>query len=97
MSSDMDDDEDEASQLVVLNFSGGPVREPIINNIRQQFGIMINDVHPDLSDSSGWEAIEVTGNDRDIDEAIAWMTSKGVRVYSLSINDENSGLNSKRR
>ena len=84
----MDDDEDEASQLVVLNFSGVPAREPIINNIRQQFGIMINDVQPDLSDSSGWEAIEVTGDDRDIDEAIAWMTSKGVRVYSPTLREK---------
>ena len=93
----MDDEGDIASRRVVLRFSGEPAREPIINNIRQQFGMITNAVQPDLSDSSGWETIEVAGDDRDIDEAIAWMTSKGVRVYSLSINDENGNLESKRR
>jgi len=93
----MDDEGNIVSRRVVLRFSGEPAREPVINNIRQQFEMIINAVQPDLSDSSGWETIEVAGDDRDIDEAIAWMTSKGVRVYSLSINDEHSNLKSKGR
>ena len=34
----------------------------------------------DLTEDRGWIALEVEGEEKDIEEGIAWVTSKGVRV-----------------
>jgi hypothetical protein len=42
----------------------------VISNIRRA----------DVSENKGWVVLELEGNENDIEQGIAWVTSKGVRV-----------------
>ncbi len=65
---------------VMLTFSEELVKEPIIYNLGQQFKVVTNIHLADLSKSKGWIMLELEGDERDIEDSITWMTSKGVRV-----------------
>lgn len=65
---------------VVFTFPEALVTEPIIYNLGQQFNIVTNIRRADVSESKGWIALELEGEDREIEDGIAWVTSKGVRV-----------------
>ena len=75
---------------VMLTFPQELLREPIIYNLGQQFNIVINIYQADISESKGWTVIELEGEENNIDDAIAWATSKGVRVEPVA-KDTASG------
>jgi len=56
------------------------VREPIIYNLGQQFKVVTNIRRADISEAKGWVVLELEGEEKDIEQAIAWLTSKGIRV-----------------
>ena len=56
------------------------IREPIIYNLSHHFQIVTNIRRADISDSKGWVVLELEGDDKEIDEGISWVTSRGVRV-----------------
>ena len=65
---------------VMFTFPEELVREPIIYNLSYQFRVVTNIRRADVSESRGWVALELEGEERDIEQGIAWVTSKGVRV-----------------
>jgi len=56
------------------------IKEPIIYNLGQQFRVVTNIRRADVSEATGWVVLELEGEEADIDQGIAWVTSKGVRV-----------------
>ena len=56
------------------------IREPIIYNLGVQFNIATNIHLADISEDRGWVVLELEGEEKDIEEGIAWATSKGIRV-----------------
>ena len=69
---------------VMLTFSPETITEPIIYNLGQQFKIVTNIRQADLAEDRGWIALELDGEDHDIEAGIAWVISKGVRVDPFS-------------
>ena len=69
---------------VMLTFPQELLREPIIYNLGQQFNIVTNIYQADISESKGWTVLELEGEENDIDDAVAWATSKGVRVEPVA-------------
>lgn len=69
-----------AKRQMGFTFPEELIREPIIYTLSQQFGVVTNIYHADISESGGWVRLEIEGDDKQIDEAIIWVTSKGVRV-----------------
>ena len=65
---------------LMFTFPEELVREPIIYNLSYQFRVVTNIRRADVSESRGWVALELEGDERDIEQGIAWVTSKGVRV-----------------
>ncbi len=65
---------------VMFTFPEELVREPIIYNLSHQFRVVTNIRRADVSESRGWVALELEGDERDIEQGIAWVTSRGVRV-----------------
>ena len=65
---------------VMLNFPEELVREPIIYNLGQQFKVVTNIRQAEVSEDRGWIVLELEGEEEEIEQGIAWMTSKGVRV-----------------
>ena len=56
------------------------IREPIIHNLGQQFNIKTNIHLADITEDRGWVVLELEGEEQDIEEGIAWATSRGMRV-----------------
>ena len=65
---------------VMFTFPEELIREPIIFNLGHQFKVVTNIRRADVSESKGWVVLELEGEEKDIEQGIAWVTSKGVRV-----------------
>jgi len=56
------------------------IKEPVIYNLGQQFKVVTNIRRADISEDKGWVVLELEGEEEDIEQGIAWVTSRGVRV-----------------
>ena len=65
---------------VMFTFPQELIGEPIIHNLGQQFQVVTNIRRADVSESKGWVVLELEGEDNDIEQGIAWVITKGVRV-----------------
>ena len=76
---------------LMFTFPPELIKEPIIHNLGQQFNIVTNIHLADISEDKGWVVLELEGEETDIEEGIAWATSKGMRVDPASEDlDEDS-------
>ena len=73
-----------ASRRVMLTFSPETSSEPLLYNIGQQFNLVTNIHQADATEDKGWIVVELNGDDKDIDAAITWAISRGVRVEPVS-------------
>lgn len=69
-----------AKRQVTFTFPQELIREPIIYNLDHQFKVVTNIRRADISADKGWVVLELEGDEREIDQAIAWVRSTGVRV-----------------
>ena len=60
------------------------IKEPIIYTLGQQFNIVTNINLAEINEDRGWVILELEGNKEDIEEGIAWATSRGMRVEPAS-------------
>ncbi len=65
---------------VTFVFSQELVKEPVIYTLSQQFNLVTNIRRADISEDEGWAVVELEGDENDIEQGIAWVTSRGVRV-----------------
>ncbi len=72
-----------SKRRVMFTFNEEQIREPIIHNLGQQFKLVTNIRRADLSEEKGWITLELEGDANDIEQGIAWVTSKGVRVEPI--------------
>lgn len=73
-----------AKRRVILTYTPETITEPIIYNLGQQFKVVTNIHQADVTGDRGWIELELDGKDEDIENGIAWVISKGVRVDSVS-------------
>jgi ABC-type methionine transport system ATPase subunit len=69
-----------AKRQVMFTFPEELIKEPIIYNLGRQFKIVTNIRRADVSENRGWVVLELEAEEADIEQGIAWVTSKGVRV-----------------
>ncbi|MFC1939614.1 NIL domain-containing protein [Chloroflexota bacterium] len=69
---------------VMFTFPEELIREPVIYNLGMQFKIITNICRADVSENRGWIVLEMEGEEKDIEEGIAWVTSRGVRVDPIT-------------
>ena len=69
---------------VMITYPQELLSEPIIYNLGQQFNVVIDIHRADISEDRGWAIVELEGEEKDIDEAITWATSRGIRVEPVS-------------
>jgi len=65
---------------VMFTFPEELIKEPIIYNLGQQFKVITNIRRADVSEHRGWVVLELEGEEKEIEEGISWVVSKGVRV-----------------
>jgi|TARA_B100000315_G_C14291044_1_gene457384 ABC-type methionine transport system ATPase subunit len=69
-----------AKRQVMFTFPQDLIKEPIIHNLSQQFAVVTNIRRADISEDKGWVVLELEGNEKNIEQGITWVMSKGVRV-----------------
>ncbi len=69
-----------AKRQVMFTFPQGLIREPIIYTLSHQFKVVTNIRRADVSEDRGWVVLELEGEEKEIEDGIAWVTTKGVRV-----------------
>lgn len=73
-----------AKRRVILTPTPETIAEPIIYSIAQQFNLITNIRQAELTEDRGWIEVELEGEEKDIEEGIAWAISRGVRVDPAS-------------
>ena len=56
------------------------IREPVLYNLGEQFNVVTNIESADIAEDRGWMVLELEGEESDIEQGIAWATSKGMRI-----------------
>jgi ABC-type methionine transport system ATPase subunit len=69
---------------VMLTFPQELLKEPIIYNLGQQFKVVTNINLADITEDRGWLILEIEGEDKQIEDGLAWVMSKGVRVDTVT-------------
>ncbi len=69
-----------SNRRVMFTFPQDLIKEPIIYNLSRKFNVITNIRRADVSENKGWVVLELEGEEKDIDQGIAWVTRKGVRV-----------------
>ena len=69
-----------AKRRVMFTFAEETIKEPVIYNLGQQFRLVTNIRQADMSEDKGWIVLELQGAEEDIEQGIAWVTGRGVRV-----------------
>jgi len=65
---------------VMFTFPQELIKEPIIYNLGHKFKVVTNIRRADVSEDKGWVVLELEGEEKEIEQGIAWVTSTGVRV-----------------
>ena len=73
-----------AKRRVMLSFTSEVSSQPIIYNLGLQFNVVTNIRQAQVSEDEGWIVLELDGEDKDIEEGVAWVISRGVRVEWLA-------------
>ena len=69
-----------AKRQVMFTFPQELVKEPIIHGLSQKFNIVTNIRRADITEDRGWVVLELEGGEGAIEDGMAWVTSRGVRV-----------------
>ena len=65
---------------IMFTFPEELIKEPIIYTLSHQFNVVTNVRRADVSEDRGWVVLELEGEESAIEQGIAWVISKGVRV-----------------
>jgi len=65
---------------VMFTFPEGLIKEHIIYTLSHQFKVVTNIRRADISEDKGWVVLELEGEEKEIEDGITWVISKGVRV-----------------
>ncbi len=69
-----------AKRRIMFTFPEELIREPIIYTLGQQFKVETNIRRADITEDKAWAVLELEGEEKEIEESITWVISKGVRV-----------------
>ena len=69
---------------VTLTFPQELLLEPIIYTIGHQFNLVTNIHLADITEDKGWLVLELEGDEKQIEEGLAWVMAKGVRVEPIA-------------
>jgi hypothetical protein len=69
-----------AKQRVKFTFPPNLITQPVIYNMGRQFDVVTNIRRANVTRDRGWVILEISGDVPEIERAVNWATSQGVRV-----------------
>ncbi len=73
-----------ARKRVRFSFPENLVTEPIIYLLGREFEVVTNIRMADVEETFGWVILELDGDPGEIDRALAWAESRGVRIDPIT-------------
>ena len=65
---------------VRLTFVDHLIKQPVIYELGHQFNVVTNVRRADVQENVGWVILEMDGDENEIDRALDWARSLGVRI-----------------
>ena len=67
-------------EKVRFTFLDRLIKEPVIYKVGKEYDVVTNIRRADIQEGIGWVILELEGEQVDIDKALEWVRSVGVRV-----------------
>jgi len=80
-----------AEKHVRLTFGPDLIKEPLVYEIGREFGVITNVRMADVDETVGWVVLGLEGEEAEIERALEWARSKGVRVDDATLGDVVEG------
>ena len=77
-----------SKRRVMFTVGSEHIPDPVIYNLGQQYNLVTNILRANISEDEGWIVLEIEGNEDDIEQGIAWVTSKGIRIDPIDTESE---------
>jgi hypothetical protein len=68
----------------MLTFTSDIIGEAIVYSLGQQFNLVTNIRQAEIGESEGWAILDLDGEEKDIEEGITWLVSRGVRIEPIN-------------
>ena len=78
-----------AKRRMKFTFPPELVTEPMIYNLGHDFRVVTTICRADIAEDRGWVVLDMEGTDEDIEQGLAWVTTKGVKVDPVSGEGED--------
>ncbi|RMD83099.1 MAG: FeS-binding protein [Candidatus Dadabacteria bacterium] len=75
-----------AVQRFYLTYSEEQIKQPIIYHVGHKFRVVTNIRGASVSDHIGIVALELEGDEDEIDRAVKWIAEQGVKVEPIEKN-----------
>jgi len=75
-----------ASLKVRITFPEEKIKEPIIYQIGKDYKVVTNIRRADVTEKSGWVDLELIGEAKELERAVADLKKKGVKVDPIERN-----------
>jgi ABC-type methionine transport system ATPase subunit len=76
-----------ARRRVYLTYLGDVMKDPVIYEMGHKYKVVTNIRGATIKDDIGLVTLELTGDDPELDRALAWIESKGVKVEPIEMED----------
>jgi len=73
-----------AKKRIRLTFDENLMRQPVIYLLGHRFQVVTNIRMADVEDNFGWVVLELDGEPDEIDRALEWAASEGVRIDPIT-------------
>jgi L-aspartate semialdehyde sulfurtransferase ferredoxin len=71
-----------------LTFPEQLAGEPVIYEVGKRFDVVTNIRRASVEERFGWVILEIDGPDRAVEEAVAWLSDRGVKVSRIDDDSE---------
>ena len=75
-----------ASLKVHITFPDDKIKEPIIYQIGKDYQVVTNIRRADVTEKTGWVDLELIGDTKEVERAVAALKKKGVKVDLIERN-----------
>lgn len=80
-----------AEKHVRFTYEPDRIREPIIYQVGHRFEVVTDIRMADMDRDVGWVVLSLTGDEDEIERAIEWVRSRGIRVDDATLGDVVEG------
>ena len=75
-----------ASLKVHITFPEEKIKEPVIYQIGKEYNVITNIRKADVTEKTGWVDLELIGETKEVERAVAALKKKGVKVDPIERN-----------